>query len=399
MMSSVIIAALFFVLVCFASFALKHQERKRRRQLMEMDDDEILGRYQKEKRRHWKGHGHCMEPSAAYRLHFHEFRAKRKLMLKGLWIIIVLLASLIPGVAELPPDVQAEKYLKQAILLKEKKDYTAAVDMMDMIARLQKEKRIELPEEFYFRYAQIALAADRVGTALISVNKYLSKYGDKGTFYQEALALCIQIERHSLPLNPEKASLVRPVIGWGVTRLIDDFVDFKTEGGRILIENDSKWRSQLMTGGLIKLHEFKNKSTIDIAANLEFAVGGKYVDGFFFGGGFGIPQKLEFIIGYSLGRGTELSHGFRQAMGHFIKKHKRDRRFPEFEGVDLVDGVVADLKDYDGLPISYINHRGEEERIFPGDAIIDSFNSKWSFGVLIRLDIWKEIKAAVKNAK
>lgn len=320
-------------------------------------------------------------------------------MLKRLWIISVFLASLIPAVAELPPEIQAEKYLEQAKRLKDNKDYTAAVDMMDMIAALQDEQGFELPEEFYFRYAQIALSASRFGTAKKSVKKYLSTYKKNGKFHQEALALLLQIERKSLPLQRERVSLVRPLVGWGITRLTDDFVDFKTEDDRILTENDSKWRSQLMTGGVINLYEFKNKNTIDIAANVEFAVGGKFVDGFFIGGGLGVQHKIEFIFGYSLGRGTELSHGFQRAMGQFIKNHKRDRRFPEFKGIDLVDGVIADIKDYDGLPISYINHRGEEEKIFPGDAIVNSFNSKWSFGVLIPLDIWKLIKSAVKDAK
>ena len=113
-----------------------------------------------------------------------------------------------------------------------------------------------------------------------------------------------------------------------------------------------------MTGGLINFYEFKNKNTIDIALNVEFAVGGDYVDGFFIGGGFGLGRKLEFIFGYSLGRGTELSHGFQRAMGQFIKKHKGDRRYPEFKGIDLVDGVIADIRDYDGLPLSFVNHRG-----------------------------------------
>ena len=320
-------------------------------------------------------------------------------MLRGLWIIFVLLAIPIPGVAELPPKVQADMYLEQAKRLMENKNYTAAVDTMDAIADLKRKHGIELPKEFYFRYAQMALPAGKVATAMKSVKKYLSTYVKNGEFYHEALALLDQIEQQSRPLKSEKVSRVRTVIGWGITRLTDDFVDFKIEGDRILTENDSKWRSQLMTGGLINLHEFKNKNTIDIAANVEFTVGGKYVDGFFIGGGFGFAHKLEFIFGYSLGRGTELSHGFQRAMGQFIKKHKRDRRFPEFEGLDLVDGVIADIKDYDGLPISYIRHGEEEKKIFPGDAIINSFNSKWSFGVLIPLDIWKLIKkAAVRDA-
>lgn len=339
-----------------------------------------------------------MKTTFVYQRQSHELRTRRKLTLSGPWIIVVLLGSPISGVADLPPDVKAGKYIEQAKRLKENKDYRAAVDMMDMIADLQKEHVFELPEEFYFQYAQMALLAGRVGTAMKSVKQYLSMYGRAGQFYQEALALLIQIERQSLPLKPEKVSLVRTVFGWGITRLTDDFVDFKTEGERILTENDSKWRSQLMTGGLINIHEFNNKNTIDIAANVEFAIGGRYVDGFFIGGGFGFAQKVEFIFGYSLGRGTELSHGFQRAMGQFIKNHKRDRRFPEFEGIDLVDGVIADIKDYDGLPISYVNHRGEEEKIFPGDAIISSFNSKWSFGILIPFDIWKLIRAAVNDA-
>ena len=66
-------------------------------------------------------------------------------MLRGLGIIFVLLASPIPGVAELPPEVQADKYLEQAKRLMENKDYTAALDMMDAIADLKRKQEFELP--------------------------------------------------------------------------------------------------------------------------------------------------------------------------------------------------------------------------------------------------------------
>ena len=314
-------------------------------------------------------------------------------------IVLVLLGATPTADAELPPEIKADKYLEQAKRLQENRNHRAAVDMMDMIVDLQKEHKFKFPEEFYFRYAQMALPAGRFGTAIKSVKKYLSTYGRRGKYYQEALDLLNQIQQQSLPLKQEKVTLVRPAFGWGITRLTDDFVDFKMEDDHILTENDSKSRSQLMTGGLINFYEFKNKNTIDIALNVEFAVGGDYVDGFFIGGGFGLGRKLEFIFGYSLGRGTELSHGFQRTMGQFIKKHKGDRRYPEFKGIHLVDGVIADIRDYDGLPLSFVNHRGETQKIFPGEPTIDSFNSKWSFGILIPLDIWKSIKAAAKDDK
>ena len=97
-------------------------------------------------------------------------------MLRGLGIIFVLLASPIPRVAELPPEVQADKYLEQAKRLMENKDYTAALDTMDAIADLKRKQEFELPKEFYFRYAQMALPAGKVETAMKSVKKYLSTW-------------------------------------------------------------------------------------------------------------------------------------------------------------------------------------------------------------------------------
>lgn len=195
----------------------------------------------------------------------------------------------------------------------------------------------------------------------------------------------------------EKASWIRPLIGGGLTWGTDDFVDFKEiddTDERIFIENDSRLRTDVLAGGLFKLHEFKNGQTFDVAINLQFAeVGQSLLDGIFLGIGFGLTPVLEIVGGYSRGRGKELSHGFQQAMGRFIEDHRGDVRFPELRDIELADGVIADPRDYDGLPLSFVNEVGESERIFSGDPITNSFNSRWTFGVLIPLDIWKQIKS------
>ena len=89
--------------------------------------------------------------------------------------------------AQLPPEVIADKYLVQAEQLLEKKDYVAALNMMDKILVLQKEHNITLLDEFHFKYAQVALSTGLFQTAVDAVKKYLAAAGKKGMFYKEAL--------------------------------------------------------------------------------------------------------------------------------------------------------------------------------------------------------------------
>ena len=78
-------------------------------------------------------------------------------MLIGFFIAALLgLVTIAP--AQLPPEIIADKYLVQAEQLLEKKDYIAALDMMDKILALQKEHGLTLLNEFHFKYAQIAFS-------------------------------------------------------------------------------------------------------------------------------------------------------------------------------------------------------------------------------------------------
>lgn len=204
----------------------------------------------------------------------------------------------------------------------------------------------------------------------------------------------------AVPARKTKVSLVRAAIGGGFTRLTDDFVDFKEvqeNDEHIFTDNDSKLRAEVLGGALFKLHEFKSGRTFDAAVNLEFADGGESVlDGIFVGLGFGLTPAIEFVAGYSLGRGKELSHGFQRAMGQFIMNRRGNPEFPELQDIALENGVIANIKDYDGLPLSFVNNMNETERIFPGNPVANSFNSKFSVGILIPLDFWKQIKGGDK---
>ena len=97
--------------------------------------------------------------------------------------------------AQLPPDVMVDKYLLQARMLSEEKDYKGALEAMDRIVALQKEHGLTLPEAFPFHYAQTALAADAVQATIDSANRYLSLAGREGKYYREALELLVKAER------------------------------------------------------------------------------------------------------------------------------------------------------------------------------------------------------------
>ena len=188
--------------------------------------------------------------------------------------------------------------------------------------------------------------------------------------------------------------------GPAFTLHLDDSVDFKDVGDgdeHIFVDNDSRFRAELMTGALIKFHEFKNGMTMDLALGLEFAEGGQVLDGAFMGFGFGVLPHVELVVGYSRHRGKELSPGFESAMGQFVDRHRKDRRYPKLHRIDLKDGKILDPSEYDGLPLSYVDKNGQEQRIYPGNPLTNSYNSKIGFGILLPLDIWKALKPDNEN--
>jgi len=115
-------------------------------------------------------------------------------------ILIPVLLGLVTAAAQLPPEIMADRYLVRVERLMAEKNHEAALEMMDKIIALQKEHNLTVPDEFHFKYAQIAFSAGAVKAALDSVNKYLAAAGREGRFYREALELLDEAEQN-LPEN------------------------------------------------------------------------------------------------------------------------------------------------------------------------------------------------------
>ena len=104
---------------------------------------------------------------------------------------------LLPAVAvgmQLPPEVQADRYLLQAEREIGEQDFVGAKAAMDGILELQAQHGLALPDEFLFRYAEVLERLALYDEAIEFVRRYLTAVGRDGEYYREALELLTDAE-------------------------------------------------------------------------------------------------------------------------------------------------------------------------------------------------------------
>ena len=109
-------------------------------------------------------------------------------------VLIFILWGAVPALAQLPPEIQADVYLLRAEQAIDEREPARALVEIDKIILLQKEHELDLPDEFHFRYAKAAAAADLPEQALEAVVTYLTLAGREGRHYEEALELMNQVQ-------------------------------------------------------------------------------------------------------------------------------------------------------------------------------------------------------------
>ena len=132
-------------------------------------------------------------PATRFRGEVHRQRPRPPL--RKAWTVLVAAACLcwaLPATGpalQLPPEIQADRYLLQAEEQIQKQDYAAAKAAMDQILALQREHGLEIPEAFYFRYAQVSERVGQYEEAIEFVTRYLTIAGREGEHYRDALRL------------------------------------------------------------------------------------------------------------------------------------------------------------------------------------------------------------------
>ena len=109
--------------------------------------------------------------------------------------LAVLGAAAVVAAVQLPPDIQADRYLVRAERQIKQQDYAGARGSMERILELQQEHGLEVPEEFLFRNAQILLRLELYDEAAESATKYLTLAGREGEHYRAALELLDAVEQ------------------------------------------------------------------------------------------------------------------------------------------------------------------------------------------------------------
>ena len=114
---------------------------------------------------------------------------------RSICTLAVLGSAAVVAAVQLPPDIQADRYLVRAERQIKQQDYAGAKGSMERILELQQEHGLEVPEKFLFRNAQILLRLELYDEAAESATKYLTLVGREGEHYRAALELLDTVEQ------------------------------------------------------------------------------------------------------------------------------------------------------------------------------------------------------------
>ena len=100
---------------------------------------------------------------------------------------LVALPVLLP--AQLPPEIQLDRYLLRAERQATEGRFLDAMESLERILELQEQHGVELPETFLFTYAEVSLRVGLYSQAIEFVTRYLTLTGREGEHYRGALRL------------------------------------------------------------------------------------------------------------------------------------------------------------------------------------------------------------------
>ena len=146
------------------------------------------------------------------------------------------------GPVQLPPEIRIDRHLIRVERLLAADNHAGAHAVMQEIVALQEENAVTLPDDFAFRYAQVALGAGLTETAIGSLKEYLLMAGREGVFYREALELLDSAEE---TLRREEADRRRADAERRLQQEVDAFVRRQREAAARPVPRDS-----LQSGGL-----------------------------------------------------------------------------------------------------------------------------------------------------
>ena len=121
--------------------------------------------------------------------------AKRRQQFSAVVLGFAAFTTMLCQAAELPPEIQADRYLVRAERQIQAGDAAAAVATLDKILALQKDHGLGIPAAFWFKHAQASLDAKQFEKAATSATRYLGEAGRGGKHYLAALEILEESEQ------------------------------------------------------------------------------------------------------------------------------------------------------------------------------------------------------------
>lgn len=161
---------------------------------------------------------------------------RNRTTLLALWFVAFLVVH--SALAQLPPEIMADRYLVQAERELGAGDAASAVETLNRIVALQAEHGLEVPDEFWFRRAQAAQEARLHGLAVESVVRYLEIAGRDGEHYIAALELY------------DTAELAQGDAAWGLLpgESFSDTLSSGGEGPEMVVIPNGQFRMGCVSG-------------------------------------------------------------------------------------------------------------------------------------------------------
>ena len=118
-----------------------------------------------------------------------------------LGIVLVLLGAT-PAVAQLPPEILADRHMVRLDRLMSENRYREAYQLTGEIADFYEKHNLELAHEFYFQRARIAKSLGLLKETIAPLQTYLNKAG-KEEAYLDALKLLDRTKpcRRKIPIR------------------------------------------------------------------------------------------------------------------------------------------------------------------------------------------------------
>ena len=121
--------------------------------------------------------------------------AERRWRSQSVSLALLLAVPFFALPAQLPPEIQADRYLIQAERQIQAGDHAEALATLDKIVALQSDHGLAIPAPFWFKYAQASQDAGRFEQAVESATRYLTEAGQQGQHYMAALEILDASER------------------------------------------------------------------------------------------------------------------------------------------------------------------------------------------------------------